>query len=73
MTSILHNSAFKPSSCKRPRGVRVRALKVLKMVVLLQLTTLFGFKERGVDPSPLGDTRLERLRVLPSLDAFRAL
>ena len=48
-------------------------LKVLKIVRLLQLITLFGFKERGVDPSLLGDTRLERLRVLPSLDAFRAL
>ena len=46
---------------------------MLKIVRLLQLITLFGFKERGVDPSLLGDTRLERLRVLPSLDAFRAL
>ena len=72
MMSIPSKSAFKPSSCKRPLGPRVRALKVLKIVLFLQLTMFFHFVECGVDPSLLSDTRLERLGVLLSLDALGA-
>ena len=72
MMSILSKSAFKPSSSKRPLGERVRALKVLKIVLFLQLTMFFRFVECGVDPSLLSDTRLERFGVLLSLDALGA-
>ena len=53
-------------------GASVCALKVPKMVLFLQLIIFFGFVECGVDPSLLSDTRLERLRVLLSLDALGA-
>ena len=72
MMSILRKSAFRPSSCKRPLGASVRALKVLKIVLFLQLTMFFRFVECGVDPSLLSDTRQERLGALLSLDVLGA-
>ena len=66
--SILFNSAFTPNASRRPLGVRGLALKVLKMVWFLQLIMFSGLGEHGVGSALLVNTRLERLRVSPSLD-----